>query len=144
MKGQEGYVPIAYRLDHEARVIVAAAYGTLTDEEMFAYQQQGFKLDEAVGYDELVDLTHVKEITLPSTERVRELADRAAGMDVKLGGSKLAVVAPGDLAFALGRMFQTIRELDPRSTTAVGVFRSTDEALAFLGVDRPLALPTLG
>jgi hypothetical protein len=136
-------VPIAYRVDHEARVIVAAAYGTLTDEEMFDYQKQGFKMDEAAGYDELVDLTHVKEIALPSTERVRELADRAAGMDVKLGGSKLAVVAPGDLAFALGRMFQTIRELDPRSTTAVGVFRSTDEALAFLGVDHPLALPIL-
>ena len=34
-------MPIAYRLDHEARVIVAAAYGTLTDEEMFEYQQQG-------------------------------------------------------------------------------------------------------
>jgi hypothetical protein len=136
-------VPIAYRLDHEARVIVAAAYGTLSDEEMFEYQQQGFKMDEAIGYDELVDLTHVKEIALPSTERVRELADRAAGMDVKLGGSKLAVVAPEDLAFALGRMFQTIRGLDPRSTTTVGVFRSTDEALAFLGVDHPLALPTL-
>src|SRR4249920_3378332 len=98
-------------------------------------------MDEAVGYDELVDLTHVKEIALPSTERVRELAHRAAGMDVMHGGSKLAVVAPGDLAFALGRMFQTIRELDSRSTTTVGVFRSTDEALAFLGVDRPLALP---
>lgn len=137
-------MPIAYRLDHEARVIVAAAYGTLTDEEMFEYQQQGFKLDEAIGYDELMDLTHVKEITLPSTERVRELAGRAAGMDVVHGGSKLAVVAPGDLAFALGRMFQTIRELDPRSTTAVGVFRSSEEALAFLGVDHPLALPTLG
>jgi hypothetical protein len=136
-------VPIAYRLDHEARVIVAAAYGTLSDEEMFEYQQQGFKMDEAIGYDELVDLTHVKEIALPSTERVRELADRAAGMDVKLGASKLAVVAPEDLAFALGRMFQTIRGLDPRSTTTVGVFRSTDEALAFLGVDHPLALPTL-
>jgi hypothetical protein len=137
-------VPIAYRLDHEARVIVAAAYGTLTDEEMFEYQQQGFKLDEAIGYDEFVDLTHVTEITLPSTERVRELAGRAAGMDAVHGGSKLAVVAPGDLAFALGRMFQTIRELDPRSTTAVGVFRSSEEALAFLGVDHPLALPTLG
>jgi hypothetical protein len=136
-------VPIAYRVDREARVVVAAAYGTLTDDEMFAYQQQGFKLDEALGYDELVDLTHVKEITLPSTDRVRELAERAAGMDVKQGGSKLAVVAPGDLAFALGRMFQTIRELDSRSTTVVGVFRSTEEALAFLGVDHPLALPAL-
>jgi hypothetical protein len=143
MSEREGRVPLVVRLDHEARIIVAAAYGTLTDDEMFEYQQHGFKLDEAIGYDELVDLTHVKEIALPSTERVRELAARAAGMDVIHGGSKLAVVAPSDLAFALGRMFQTNRELDPRSTTQVGVFRTMAEALAFLGIDHPLALPSL-
>jgi hypothetical protein len=135
-------VPLVYRLDHEARVIVAAAYGTLTDDEMFAYQQQGFKLDEAIGYNELVDLTHVTAIALPSTDRVGDLATRAAGMDATHGNSKLAVVAPGDLAFALGRVFQTNRGLDPRSTTQVGVFRTMAEALAFLGIDHTLTMPT--
>jgi hypothetical protein len=135
-------VPLVYRLDHEARVIVAAAYGTLTDDEVFAYQQKGFTLDEAIGFNELVDLTHVTEIALSSTDRVVDLATRAAGMDATHGDSKLAVVAPGDLAFALGRMFQTNRGLDPRSTTQVGVFRTMAEALVFLGIDRPLTLPT--
>jgi hypothetical protein len=137
-------MPLVFRLDHEARVIVAAAYGTLTDEEVFGYQKRMFSMDEAIGYDELIDLTHVKEIRLPSTERVRDLAASAAEMDVIHGNSKLAVVAPGDLAFALGRMFQSLRGLDPRSTTEVGVFRTMDEALAFLEIDHPLALPTLG
>jgi hypothetical protein len=142
MRGVEGRVPLVYRLDHEARVIVAAGYGTLTDAEVFDYQQLGFKLDEAIGYDELVDLTRVKDIALPSTERIRELADRAAGMDATHGDSKLAIVAPRDLAFALGRMFQTTRGLDPRSTTQVGVFRTMEEALAFLEIDHPLTIPT--
>jgi hypothetical protein len=142
MRGSEDSVPLVYRLDHEARLIVAAAYGTLTDDEVFEYQQQGFKLDEAIGYDELVDLTHVKEFAVPSTDRVGDLAARAAGMDATHGNSKLAVVAPGDLAFALGRMFQTTRGLDPRSTTQVGVFRTMAEALAFLGIDHPLTMPT--
>jgi hypothetical protein len=137
-------MPLPFRLDHEARVIVAAAYGTLTEDEVFGYQRLLFSLEEAVGYDELIDMTHVKEIALPSTDRVRDLAALAAGMDVTHGNSKLAIVAPGDLAFALGRMFQTNRELDPRSTTDVGVFRTTGEALAFLGIDHPLALPTVG
>jgi len=135
-------MPLVYRLDHQARVIVAVAYGKLTDDEVFDYQRHHFKSADAIGYDELIDMTHVKEIALPSTERVRDLASLAAEMDATHGNSKLAVVAPGDLAFALGRMFQTTRELDSRSTTEVGVFRTMKEALAFLAIDHPLALPT--
>jgi hypothetical protein len=136
-------MPIVFRLDHEARVVVAAGYGTLTDEEVFGYQAKIFALDEAIGYDELIDMSHVTEIALPSADRVRDLASLAAGMDATRGNSKFAIFAPGDLAFALGRMFQTTRGLDPRSTTEVGVFRTMGEALAFLGLERPLTLPTL-
>jgi hypothetical protein len=137
-------MPLVFRLDHEARVIVTAGYGTLTDEQVFDYQRQISSLDAAIGYDELVDMTHVKEIALPSTDRVRDLAVVAAGADAKRGSSKLAIVAPGDLTFALGRMFQSNRELDPRTTRTVGVFRSTREALSFLRIDHPLPLPKMG
>lgn len=136
-------MPLVFRLDREARVVVAAGYGTLTDDEVFEYQSKIFALEEAIGYNELVDLTHVTEIALPSTDRVRELASLAVGMDPTHGNSKLAIVAPGDLAFALGRMFQTTRGLDPKSTTEVGVFRTMSDALAFLRLERPLTLPTL-
>lgn len=137
-------MPIVYRLDHQARVIVAAGYGTLTDDQVFSYQREISAREDALGYDELVDMTHVKEIALPSTDRVRELAALAAGSDASRGKSKFAIVAPGDLAFALGRMFQSNRESDARSTREVGVFRTTKAALTFLGVDHPLPLPKLG
>lgn len=137
-------MPLTFRLDRKAHVIVAAAYGTLTDDQVFDYQREISSRDDTIGYDELVDVTHVKEIALPSTDRVRDLAALAAEKDAVRGSSRLAIVAPGDLAFALGRMFQTNRELDPRSRREVGVFRTTKEALAFLRIDHPLAMPKMG
>ena len=134
-------MPLVFRVDKEAHVIVAAGYGTVTDVQVFDYHREIASRDDAIAYDELVDMTHVKEIALPSTERVRELAALAASSDARRGGSRLAIVAPGDLAFALGRMFQTTRELDPRSRREVGVFRTAKEALAFLRIDHPLPLP---
>ena len=136
-------MPLAFRLDRDAHVIVAAAYGTVTDEQVFEYQREISSREDTIGYDELVDVTHMKEIALPSTDRVRDLAVVAAGADASRGSSRLAIVAPGDLAFALGRMFQTNRELDPRSKREVGVFRTTKEALAFLRIDHPLPLPKI-
>ncbi len=136
-------MPLAFRLDRDAHVIVAAAYGTVTDEQVFEYQREISSREDTIGYDELVDVTHMKEIALPSTDRVRDLAVVAAGADASRGSSRLAIVAPGDLAFALGRMFQTNRELDPRSKREVGVFRTTKEALAFLRIDHPLPLPKM-
>jgi len=50
-------------------------------------------------------------------------------------------VASENLAFGLGRMFQAHRELDRRSTREVGIFRTMEEALAFLGLDHALELP---
>jgi len=51
------------------------------------------------------------------------------------------LVASENLAFGLGRMFQAHRELDRRSTREVGIFRTMEEALAFLGLDHALELP---
>ena len=136
-------MPLAFRLDRESHVIVAAGYGTLTDQQVFDYQHQIASREDTIGYDELVDVTHVREIASLSTDRVRELAAVAAAADSSRESSRLAIVAPGDLAFALGRMFQTHRELDARSRREVGVFRTTKEALAFLRIDHPLPLPKL-
>ena len=89
-----------------------------------------------VGYKELIDMSDVDHIALPSANRVRDLAQLSAGMDRASASSMLAIVARSDLAFGLGRMYQTYRELQVKSTKQVGVFRSLDDALAFLGVER--------
>jgi hypothetical protein len=136
-------VPIRFRVDAQAKVVVAAAYGTLTDDDVFGYQLGVWSRPDLAGYDELIDMTRVEEITLPSTARVRELAVTSAEMDDPARSSRFAIVAPDDFAFGLGRMFQTYRELDGRSTKEVGVFRTVAEALTFLDVEGPLEMPAL-
>ena len=129
-------MPIDYQIDHERRLVVARGRGTLTSEDIFSYQSKAWSGLETTGYNELVDMSQVERFASASGERMSALADLSAGMDRGGGfGSKLAVVAPSDVAFGLARMYQTYREMDGRGTKEVGVFRSHSEALAFLGID---------
>lgn len=136
-------MPLVYRVDHEARVVIAAGYGTLGEDDVFGHQREISARTDIAGYDQLADMTHVTQIALPHPDRVADLATEAAGMDATHGPAKLAIVAPGDLAFGIGRMYKARREMDPRTTMEVGVFRAMNDALEFLGIDHPLALPTL-
>jgi hypothetical protein len=126
-------MPIEYRIDHERRLVIAEGSGTMTDEDVFGYQRNVWSRPEIAGYDELIDMRRVEQIALPSNERMQELAGLSAGMDPRSSSSRFAIVAPTDLAYGLGRMYEAYRGLDNRSTKQVKVFRSMDEALAFLG-----------
>ena len=128
-------MPLAHRIDHPLRLVLAWASGTLTDEEVFAYQNEVWSRPDVAGYDELVDMTAVEHVALPSIERVLDLAALSAGMDAKGSRSRFAIVAPRDFEFALGRLYGTHRELDGRATKRVSVFRSRPEALAWLGLE---------
>ena len=137
-------MPIVYRVDHDARVVVAAGYGIFSDSDVFGYQREVWSRKDVAGYSELVDMTRVTHIALPSADRVKDLAGLAAEMDPPGMKSRMAVVAPENLAFGLGRMFQAHRELDRRSTKEVGIFRTMEEALVFLKLDHPLEMPEVG
>lgn len=123
---------IDFEIDHERRLVTARGRGTFTHEDVYAYQTQVWGSSAVEGYDELIDMTDVQEIQMPSMDSVPRLADLAARMDSPDKASKLAIVAKDDFAFALGRMYETYRGLDPRSTKEVRVFRSLPEALAYL------------
>ena len=130
-------MPITYTIDHARRLVVAEAHGTLTDDETFGYQREVWSRADVAGYNELVDMTHVTYIALPSSERVRDLARYSASMDAEEPASKMAIVAPGDLAFGLGRMYATNRAMNTQSTKHVSVFRTRAAALEFLGISEP-------
>ena len=127
-------MPITYRVDHARRIVFATGSGTLTDSDVFGYQGEVWSRPDLRGYDELVDMTGVEHIVVPSADRVRELAKVSASMDAATS-SKFAIIAPATLAYGLGRMFQTYREMETRSTKEVGVFRNQHEAFAFLGIE---------
>jgi hypothetical protein len=128
-------MPIEYRIDHDRRIVFATGRGTMTDADVFGYQQAVWSQAAVAGYHELMDMTHVESIAEPSAERVRDLASLAAEMDPAGIASKFAIVAPQDVAFGLGRMFETYRESNPRSNKEVAVFRSMPAALKWLGVE---------
>jgi hypothetical protein len=131
-------MPIEYEIDADRRRVVARGTGTVTEQDIYAYQLDVWSRPEVAGFDQIVDMSaadHI-DVPVPSADGMRDLAALAAGMDHPSQPSRFAIVAPGDLAFGLGRMYSTYRELDPRSTKAVRVFRTMDEALAWL--DAPM------
>jgi hypothetical protein len=127
-------MPIDYLIDHDRRFVQARGRGILTDADVFGYQHEVWSRPEVSGYDELVDMSEVEQIALPSVGRVRTLARLSATMDPSSPSSKLAIVAPEDLAFGLGCMYEAYREVNDQSTKRVGVFRSLADALTFLGL----------
>jgi hypothetical protein len=115
--------------------VLARGRGILTDEDIFGYQREVWSRSEVSGYDELVDMSEVEQIVLPSADRIRELARLSASMDPRSSESKLAIIAPDDLAFGLSRMYETYRGLNDRSTKQTQVFRSLAAAWTFLGLE---------
>ena len=136
-------MPIVHRVDHENRIVLARAYGVLTDEDVFTFQHTVWSQPEVAGYNELGEMTHVTEIAIPSIHRVRDLAMTAAEMDPIDAVSKFAIVAPEDLGYGLGRMFQAYREMEKQSRKTVGVFRTLEEAFAWLQIKVPPEMPEL-
>ena len=129
-------MPIEHTIDHDRRLVVARGRGILTDRDVFDYQRGVWSRPEVAGYDELVDMSGIEGIDLPSIERVRELAQLSAAMDEGAPPSRLAIVAPKDYAFALGRLYEAYRGLDQRSRKHVSVFRTVEDALTWLGEPR--------
>ena len=136
-------MPIAYRIDHDNKVVLARGYGLFTPGDVFHYQTTAWSDPGLAGYNELIDMAHVTEVSLPSAQRIQELASVAARMDAAEVRSRFAIVAPTDLAYGLGRMFKVYREADERGSKEVGVFRTLDEALMFLGLKQAPEFPPL-
>jgi hypothetical protein len=119
-------------------VVFAEGTGTVTDDDVFSYQREAWSRPDVRGYNELVDVSAVKHVALPSAQRVRDLAVLSAEMEAQAGEAKrFAIVATSPIVYGLSRMFQTYREMDQRNKTQVKVFRNRQEALAFLGIGSP-------
>ena len=105
----------------------------MTADDLFGYQRTVWSRPDVQGYDELVDMTAVTSIPAPSPDSVHALAALAASMDPPAVRSKFAIIAPDDLAYGLGRMYQTHRGLAGGPRKEVAVFRTVRDGLAWLG-----------
>jgi hypothetical protein len=130
-------MPIEYAVVHDRRVVVARCLGVLADGDVFSYQRTVWSRSDLAGYSEFLDTRAVTEIAAPhpANPRLAELATESAQSDSTHKAAKIGILAPGALAYGMGRMYQTQRHLEPRSTKEVGVFRTLAEVLAFLGLE---------
>jgi len=125
-------MPISYTVDHEHRRVHVKGAGVFTDDDVFGYQREIMAREDVLGYDELVDMTNVIRIELPSFERVKDLAKLSAEMDPRHPPGRFVIVAPGDVPFMLGRLYKGIRAMIPGATRELGVFRTHEEAEEWL------------
>ena len=125
-------MPISYRIDHDQRRVLAEGYGDVTAEDIFRYQREAWGRPEVAGYDEIVDMSAVRRIIEPTREGIRASAELASSMDPPGGGGRFAIVAPQDVAFGLGRMYEAYRDLVGGEPKRVAVFRERVAAMNWL------------
>jgi hypothetical protein len=122
-------MPISYAVDAEHKIVVGTATDFLTDAELLDY---GRRLRDDVSTKlgrELFDVRGVTDGSGITSAGIRRLATFWASLLGEEKGDKLAILAPADAAFSLGRMYQLLREEGPDS---IRVFRDEAEARAWL------------
>ena len=125
-------MPIVYRIDHTCRCVDTRAHGVLTHEDVFQYQREVWGRSDVVGYNEIVDTSHVRSIETESVNHIRQLAELSAHMDPRSIPSKFAIVATNPVDYELGRLYGVYRGLDAKSTKRVRVFWAREDALRWL------------
>ena len=134
-------MPIVYKIDLDQRIVFARGIGVFSDEDVFRYQKTVWSKREVQGFDELVDMTRVERIDLPSPSRMVELAALSAHMDPPDRPAKFAIVATEKIIYGLGRMYEANRESQSKSTKEVRVFWTIADALAWLEATEPQDFP---
>jgi hypothetical protein len=131
---RKGAMPIDYKVFFDRKLVYARCHGTLTDGDVSSYQGEVWSNTDVQGFDEIVDLSGVELIELPSFARMKQFAAMAAKMDAPSTSSKLAIAAVTDIQFGLGQMYAGWRNSDQHATKQVQVFRSLPDAMSWLGV----------
>ncbi len=87
----------------------------------------------ALGYPELIDATDTRTNVTP--DEVKQIVERLRAEASKGGFGATAIVTDSDYVFGMARMLGILSEL--RSGPPIGVFRTHDEAMAWLALRLP-------
>jgi hypothetical protein len=124
-------MPITYRIDTKQGLVLTAATGVLTDDELLEHKR-ALAADPAFSPDmrQLSDVRDVERLAVtPDGVRLMVALDR--DQSDQLGDYRLAIVAGADFVFGTARMYQNMT--DDR-LAHVQVFRDMAEARAWLGL----------
>jgi hypothetical protein len=125
-------VPIEYEIDQSLSLIRTTCRGEVRFPDVIAHfraLREHASLPQ--GVDVLLDFTELE--TFPDSEHIRSVALEVGSLMPAIQWRNCALVAPADLAFGIGRMFEMATETYFR---AIMVFRKRDEAEAWLAKGR--------
>jgi ATP phosphoribosyltransferase regulatory subunit HisZ len=125
-------MPISYEIDPTLHRVIALASGTLGIRDLSRYQREVWSRDDLTDFDELLDGSRVESLLDLNLENLKQLADLARSMDKSSRSVKFALVAPQDLHYGLGRMYQALRYGMANSLKTMSVFRSREDAEKWL------------
>ena len=129
-------MPITYRLKSDEKLMILVHRGIVTDEEFLLFYKtlyEDTRIDKS--FDLLVDLRQTQSASR-SAEALNEFAEFIRNQFLNTTARpKVAVVAPKDISFGLARMYEAVSVDAPLE---FAVFRTTDEALSWLGMSENL------
>ncbi|HEV2196770.1 MAG TPA: hypothetical protein VGR55_14395 [Candidatus Acidoferrum sp.] len=112
-------MPEFYKIDKERRLILTTGSGVLTLADAVSHMDKLSKdQDFDPNFSQIVDFTQVTRIEL-SADDIRRLAQRT----IFSPSSRRAFIAPDEVAFGIGRMFQILRGLEGEK--GIRVFRTS-------------------
>ncbi len=129
-------MPCAHEFATEHDLIVMRCWGKVTMQELRStFVAAVHDPNYRYGMSEFGDFSGVTSVDLGFPEMMA-LAERfRAGYERSRNVAKVAYFAPGDIAFGMTRMFQTltsdVENLD------LGLFRTLEPALEHLGINHP-------
>jgi len=121
-------VPVTYRYDEFANRLMTRCQGAVTQAEVMEhFRQLGRDSRLRPNCDVLLDLTF--QARLPTADQLNEIAAVMEDMHDLVSFGHCAIIAPEDLAYGLGRMFQGFAW---PMFTGMRVFRNSVDAVAWL------------
>jgi hypothetical protein len=126
---------ISHKVYTKHEIVFSSWVGTITDADILEaykklYEDERWK----PGFNEIVDGRNAQPggVTIDGLRQLEKLVERyTAG---KCEGFRTAIIAPKDLSYGLGRLYEALSENSPES---VRVFRDPGEALKWVGFDEP-------
>jgi hypothetical protein len=128
-------MPVEYEIDARRQLIRTRCIGLVTPAEVLAHLR-ALEADPRLPdpLDVLLDFSRLT--TFPDHAQVHSVAREVRALRAKIPWRNLAIVAPGDLAFGIARMFEMISEPSFRATM---VFRALPDAERWIEKPAPPA-----
>ena len=123
-------MPIRFLIDPGRHQIRVALSGVVTREDLRAYFEN-VRSNPRAELDELIDLTEADPSAITS-DQIAAIAHAAREIEPGTRAARVAIVAPGDVAFGLARMYEAQQD---RLSNTIRVFRDLAEAEEWLALE---------